>query len=260
MWTPNPKTGWQAGEDPPTSILRHVLHTVLQVVPGGVIRAGKQGYDDDARAGFWLGTGSDGIPRFSLGGPRHALRWTGETLEITGWFSTPTVTIDDDGLAIVQGDELANQLRFVNDADETLGLLEVTGDWGRWLILETTQPAALDEVGRLDLAVDGDWGANVRLRLETTKSRGPSSSFAKLMIGNETKFRVDSAGLVQGYGGFDAMHNRVRFVADAEEEGDALNRRTGDGRYLVRSGGWSGQIPIGATTLTVEDGQIVGVG
>ncbi len=39
-----------------------MIHTILEVVPGGVLRGGKKRYTDDATAGWWLGVDADGVP------------------------------------------------------------------------------------------------------------------------------------------------------------------------------------------------------
>ncbi len=47
---------------------------------------------------------------------------------------------------------------------------------------------------------------------------------------------------------------------DAAGAADAVNRRTGDARYLVKSAGWSGTFGTGdGRTVTVANGQVVGV-
>ncbi len=56
------------------------------------------------------------------------------------------------------------------------------------------------------------------------------------------------------------LFNRVVNVADATADEDALNRRTGDGRYLRKTAGWSGSFATGdGRTVTVADGQITAV-
>ena len=55
-------------------------------------------------------------------------------------------------------------------------------------------------------------------------------------------------------------NKRITGVADAMVADDALNRQSGDGRYLQQSAGWSGSFTNGdGDTVTVVDGQITGV-
>ena len=81
-WTPNKKTGWSPSRDEHTaSRLSQVIRAVLEVVPGGVIRAGKAEYSD-LTAGFWLGIDGDGLAKFHVGNAANYLRWTGTALEV----------------------------------------------------------------------------------------------------------------------------------------------------------------------------------
>ncbi len=73
--------GW--GYDDLGLVLRHVIRTVWQVVPGGVIRAGKTDYGEGT--GWWLGIDpADGLAKLDLGDGDDYLRWNGSALEIAG--------------------------------------------------------------------------------------------------------------------------------------------------------------------------------
>ena len=53
---------------------------------------------------------------------------------------------------------------------------------------------------------------------------------------------------------------RITGVGDATADTDALNRQSGDGRYVKQADGWSGSFTNGdGDTVTVVDGQIIGV-
>lgn len=254
-WRPDPRSGWGQIAERAGARTLLVLRTVLQVAPGGVLRFGKTTYNDDEHRGFWLGVDGNGAARLNLGGPDRSLKWTGSDLVIRGAFYTPTIAMDENGLALTQGPDNANRLRYVTAEGEEVASLTALAEGGPWLGLSTYQPAA-GETGRLDLAVDGDLGANVRLRLQTTKGGGPASSRAQVQMGNLTCVEVDAAGHLWMAGGADAGGCRVSGVADATGEDDALNRRTGDSRYLAQTAGWSGQLTVGALTVSVVNGQI----
>lgn len=51
-----------------------VIRAIAEVVPGGILRAGKQDFGD-ARTGWWLGVAADGNPKFDLGVLGSTLRW-----------------------------------------------------------------------------------------------------------------------------------------------------------------------------------------
>ncbi len=80
---------WVSGTDEAGSRFAQIIRSVLDVVAGGGLRAGKLTWDDDAHVGFWLGVGTDGVARFSVGGPAFWLKWTGSELLVRGRFSTP---------------------------------------------------------------------------------------------------------------------------------------------------------------------------
>jgi len=87
--------------------------------------------------------------------------------------------------------------------------------------------------GMLDFGVDGDFGAGVLLRLQTTRGDGAASSRLVLLVGNAEVLRATHAGQVIAKGGFDAQAQRIVGVADAAADTDALNRRAGDARYAA---------------------------
>ena len=79
--------GWGSHRDDTESSqgwLRQVIHTVVEVVAGGVLRAGKKRYTDDASVGWWLGVDSDGAAKLNIGDADQFLKWTGERLSVRG--------------------------------------------------------------------------------------------------------------------------------------------------------------------------------
>lgn len=98
----------------------------------------------------------------------------------------------------------------------------------------------------------GSWGTELLARTTVDASGESATSYIRLYPG----FGVNE-GVQLGYEG---SESRLRFVADAVDETDGLNRRTGDGRYLMQAAGWSGTFATGdGRTVTVANGQVVGV-
>jgi hypothetical protein len=136
-WSTRRGAGWgtPAGEDdgPTRWSLTTVIRTVLDVVPGGVIRAGKSAYTDDAGTGFWLGVDSDGLAKLNLGGPAFYLKWTGAKLEIAGSLRTRNSYVEiidesaedyGEGVTLLQGSWLASgALRWRSAAGKVGGIL-----------------------------------------------------------------------------------------------------------------------------------------
>lgn len=257
-WRPG-KNGWGGGEEESVgNWLRQVIHTTIEVVKGGVLRAGKTAYTDDAHVGFWLGVDYDGKAKFNIGGPAYWLKWTGTQLEIQGFFRTPTVNIDDEGLAITQGELESNQLRFVDVNGEALGVVGCTQ--GPWLALVTAVPKSAGDLAMIDLWLDGDPDSSVGLRLRTVKGGGPASSELRFYFGNVVRAFFDVTGKLTVRGGLDASNRKIVNVAAPVAVGDAVNLGVADGRYLPKAGGWSGSFRTDEiNAVTVVDGQIVGV-
>ena len=85
------KSGWSdddEGEVRYSFNVSGIVKGILEVVPGGVLRAGKRAYADDARVGFWLGVDTDGLAKLNLGGATSYLKWTGARLDIAGGLRT----------------------------------------------------------------------------------------------------------------------------------------------------------------------------
>ncbi len=183
-WGKPRKGGWPpAVEAEPGSRFSQVIRTVLSVMPGGVIRYGKDGPDDDVHTGFWLGVTPDGAARFSVGGPTFWLKWTGTELLVRGRLST------------TGGSAMEERLRWVGEDAADIAYLMATDTWGHILEIGIPRPAASGDPGRLDLFVDGDLGASVRLRLKTECGAGAAGSGLELKVGTGTDVvTVDGAG------------------------------------------------------------------
>jgi hypothetical protein len=136
-WNIHRRPGWGApagDDDGPTRWgLTTVIRTILDVVPGGVIRAGKSAYGDDANTGFWLGVDSDGLAKLNLGGPAFYLKWTGAKLEIAGRLRTRNSYVEiidessedyGEGITLLQGAWLSSgALRWRSAAGKVGGIL-----------------------------------------------------------------------------------------------------------------------------------------
>jgi hypothetical protein len=137
-WTPRRRaTTWTTADEDPESPTRWglttVIRTILDVVPGGVIRAGKETYDDDTHTGFWLGVDTDGLGKLNLGNANFYLKWTGTALQIAGSLRTRNsyVQIIDDsaetygeGITLLQGAWLTSgALRWKSSAGKVGGIL-----------------------------------------------------------------------------------------------------------------------------------------
>ncbi len=136
-WTTHRRAGWGApsGEDdgPARWELTTVIRTIVDVVPGGVIRAGKTAYGDDANTGFWLGVDSDGLAKLNLGGPAFYLKWTGAKLEIAGSLRTRNSYVEiidessedyGEGITLLQGAWLSSgALRWRGATGKVGGIL-----------------------------------------------------------------------------------------------------------------------------------------
>jgi hypothetical protein len=136
-WNTRKPGGWgpsEGDDESPTRWgLTTVIRTILDVVPGGVIRAGKSAYTDDTNVGFWLGVDSDGLAKLNLGSADFYLKWTGTALQIAGSLRTKNsyVQIIDDsletygeGITLLQGDWLTSgALRWKSSAGYVGGIL-----------------------------------------------------------------------------------------------------------------------------------------
>jgi hypothetical protein len=165
-WSTRKPGGWGPSEGDTESPTRWglttVIRSILTVVPGGVIRAGKTAYTDDTNTGFWLGSDSDGLAKLNLGSTNFYLKWTGTKLEIAGSLRTKNsyVQIIDEstedygeGVTLLQGAWLTSgALRWKSSADKVGGILTGVnnGTAGSTVVLyvypRTTGPANIAAV------------------------------------------------------------------------------------------------------------------
>lgn len=76
--------GWGGGDDEEKSIkFGGILGGILQLVPGGVLRAGKTSFLDTSK-GWWLGIDDDLKPKLNFGNASYHVIWDGDSLEISG--------------------------------------------------------------------------------------------------------------------------------------------------------------------------------
>jgi hypothetical protein len=243
-WGKPQKHGWgSTPEEEPATRFSQVIRTIISLVPGGVIRYAKDGPDDDSHTGFWLGVTPEGVAKFSIGGPAGWLKWDGTKLVVRGSLSTWS------------SDQGADYFAFVGRDGKFTGYLKGTDAWGHFV--ELAVPRSVGEAGDpsfLDLFVDGDPNAGLRLRLWTEYGGGKAASKCQLQVGNGHDVVVVS-------GEDDSLWVRGP-VKCADPAGDthALTRRAGDGRYVSKAAGWSGSFRTDEiATVTVVDGQITAV-
>lgn len=73
------------GEDAPSRYsFTGIIKGILEVVPGGVLRAKKTAYSDDANTGWWIGVDTDGLAKLNIGNASWYLKWTGTKIELKG--------------------------------------------------------------------------------------------------------------------------------------------------------------------------------
>lgn len=99
--------GWGAHKDDAADDLTHfrqVIHAVVEVVAGGVLRAVKRAYTDDTRAGWWLGVDSDGKAKLNIGDADQFLKWTGERVSVRGDLALQALLGKFDGGGVIWED------------------------------------------------------------------------------------------------------------------------------------------------------------
>jgi hypothetical protein len=243
-----------------------VLRAVLEVVPGGVLRAGKTSYDDDAHAGFWLGTDADGVARCNLGSAEYYVKWTGDRLELAGGLRTRhgyVQVVDEspedygEGITLLQGAWLASgALRWRASAGGVGAFLTANhnGDAGTAVLLHAYPRAtgAGNTAGIALVAHDrayGDAGGNAwTLALS---SAGELATTAALRVGggrDQTQLRVAACEDGQTASLIEARDAASAVVFAVEHDGSVCINGT---RVLTNR-----QAAIGDITVTgaAEDG------
>jgi hypothetical protein len=285
-WGKIAKGGWKrpaAESDAGGVNLRQIIYTIVEVVKGGVIRYGKTAWDDAAHVGFWLGVSPDGTARFHVGGPGHALLWDGGTLTITGHVKavsgelgdlaiTGTQTIaaggkltwdsgsgqlSPDGITFQAGEKRSATITWAGPADDAATLAA----WphvllGNYLRIANTGATARD--GRTEVVVQSARAALVLLSAFSQLTPNPARvSVTAGDAGAWVELEGDGVAL---YAPLVLNDWRIMHVGDAAADTDALNRRSGDARYVGKAAGWSGEFRTDEiATVTVVDGQITGL-
>ncbi len=117
--------GWGGHKDDAESSqswIRQVIHTVVEVVAGGVLRAGKKRYTDDTNVGWWIGVDSDGMARLNIGDVDQFLKWTGEQLRVRGDLTLEALLGKFDGGGVVWEDDAGVPVMSLG-ADVDLGTI-----------------------------------------------------------------------------------------------------------------------------------------
>ena len=244
--------GSEKEEAPRAISFTGIVKTILEVVPGGVLRAGKTAYADDANVGFWLGVDTDGVAKLNIGGALHYLKWTGTALVVAGDIKAGTVT----GSVGVMGGEItwaggkgrmdANgiAIRAASTAagDRAYALEETNGADMAWYTAYSSftfggsEPGLASHLVLRSRGIDGvTAGAHARTQIEAHSTTGhahvllsPTNNAGELDI----DIYVDGAGAP--HSDFDGLV--LGNIGDAAAAGDALNRRTADVRYAPLAG------------------------
>ena len=269
----SPKRGrWGESREAVHISFTQVLRTILEVVPGGVIRAGKASYADDRAVGFWLGIDTDGAAKLNIGGAANHLKWTGSQLLVFGSLRAGVgeVMVDiSDGVKIVEGFGQANCVSWLNAAAAVKAHVYCDHDAGsqvRTLYVRVEPEPGVDAQVALQAYAPPETSDLVELYLVSQQTAPGPRSFAALVGGDQfAGLRIGrlAGGIVPAamldVAGDGVFSGRVS-VAAATGGGHALNRDTGDGRYVQAGLGWSGTLASGdGRTITVVNGQITAI-
>ena len=217
---PTKAGGWLStgADEEPVSRFTQIIRTVLEVVPGGVIRAGKAAWDDDAHVGL--------LARRRRGRRRPLLRRrAGVLAQVDGDRAAragPAVDAGGRGRGRPAAlDRCGRRRHRVPDGGRTAG-----GTSSRWACRRRTRPG---DPARSTCS----WTATSARRCGcgSSPSGGAALAGTKVLIQagkGATCSRSTGTG-TSGPGGW-------RGVADAWDDTDAVNLRTANGRYLAKGG------------------------
>ncbi len=182
------------------------LATILELAGDGVIRAGKKSFEDTA-VGFWIGVDpADGLAKLNIGDADAYVQWDGAVLS-------------------VRGDITANNLILFHDDNDSIIDFRTKGGDVRRARIRSVDIAGGDQRSRLELLSVSDEDHLTRpadIRLQATDDDYDSTlTFSSLGIEFWSNFSP-----IQH-----VMAGRVSDVDDATEDGDAVSRGFGDGRY-----------------------------
>lgn len=148
--------GWGSHKDDALedlSGIRQVIHAIVEVVAGGVLRAVKRAYTDDTRAGWWLGVDSDGDAKLNIGDGDQFLKWTGEQLSVRGDLELEAILGKLDGGGVVWADEAGDPVLSIGAQVDDGSITRLVIDAQHSSGLEISSPANLTLVSD-DGAVD----------------------------------------------------------------------------------------------------------
>ena len=265
-WRPSKQGGWGKGGDLKPARFTQILRAVLEIVPGGVIRAGKTAYRDDTNVGFWIGIDADGLAKINIGGASNYFKWSGTGLEVAGLI-TGTMAISGGSFEWAGGKGVADGtgIRFVDGSaywrvdlsgTELLSLkpstsrsfvivLDMTGVGHAWgLVVEKLAygavGASFEGSGEYTIGVkasaQGDNGYGVMGVAYGAYGVGVSGSAADVKGAVGVLAAASGLGValkVQG-GIAEGGGQRYTQMGDAVHDTDGLNRQTGDGRSNSR--------------------------
>ena len=152
-----------------------VLRSVLQVA-GRHHPFGKTAYTDDTHRGFWIGVDGNGAATAEHRRAGPLAEVDGQRPVIRGAFYTPTVAMDEAGLALREGDGMSNRLRYVTAGARTWRPTERRRTAGPGSACRRPSPHHGERP--VDLEVDGDFGATAAAVGATKRQRPPAGCSA----------------------------------------------------------------------------------
>ena len=188
--------GWSSGAERESEAsaggVRAVIRQILEVVPGGILRAGKTIFG--AGSGWWIGRDADGAGKVDIGSESRYLRFDGVDLT---WRSDHTALEADGTLTAVNG-----YFSGVLDAPvldlELMKLCFASISWAQFAVFE----AFSDEGGRADPDPSSPEAQVTRGRLWNGGDSAPARSFgfrSKEYAGITTVYGGTSTGVGPGY-------------------------------------------------------------
>jgi hypothetical protein len=249
--------GWSSGAERESEAsaggVRAVIRQILEVVPGGILRAGKTIFG--AGSGWWIGRDADGAGKVDIGSESRYLRFDGVDLT---WRSDHTALEADGTLTAVNG-----YFSGVLDAPvldlELMKLCFASISWAQFAVFE----AFSDASGRADPDPSSPEAQVTRGRLWNGGDETPARSFGfrskeyanitTVYAGTSTAtgpgYLEDAAGtwFAQQYAGFELVvsSGTVRTLAGSSVSPPRLvfagSETPAAGAYVVRS-----QLPTAA--------------
>jgi hypothetical protein len=141
-------------------------------------------------------------------------------------------------ISTLAGDQGNEPVQWIGANGEPVATMFAVEGGGHWLTIDLPRPHAAGDVNLLDLQVDGDYSANVRLRLVTERGAGRAGTKVLVQVGNVEVFSIDSEGNIVVAG--DIVAGGVVTAANL--------------------GGWTGTLRTDEiAAVTVSDGRIVAV-